>query len=172
MKLKLNETARNWLKENGACSECFPWACQNGETLAERRRRWLVATCPEWREAVDCGTLSDAGVTAEVVDCLLRVLRAKLASVYDGSLETLRTSAPVIDDRERCDPVATPRELAKLAAMVRQRLNTIDGVALRTWEPEATHYAGQVARTVRVVLWCEAAATEVRARIILDRGES
>jgi hypothetical protein len=35
MKLKLNKTAREWLKAQGACSECFPWACQNGSTLAE-----------------------------------------------------------------------------------------------------------------------------------------
>jgi hypothetical protein len=142
------------------------------QALADKRRRWLVATCPEWREAVDHGTISDAGVSAEVADCLLRVLRAKLVGIYDGSLEILRANAPVMDDRERCDPVATPRELAKLAAMVHQRLSTLDGVALHTWTPEATHFDGQVARTVKVTLWCEAAATEVRARVILDHGEN
>ena len=34
-KLLLNETARKWLKAEGACSECFPWACKNGQTLSE-----------------------------------------------------------------------------------------------------------------------------------------
>jgi hypothetical protein len=44
MKLKLNKTAREWLKAQGACSECFPWACQNGATLAE-----LVPVArPDW----------------------------------------------------------------------------------------------------------------------------
>ena len=155
----------------------FPHVAASQATLtqkqehAAKRRRWLVATCPEWREAVDHNTITDAGVTAEVADCLLRVLRARLVGTYDGSLEILRTNAPVLSDYERCDEVATPRELAKLAAMVKQRLSTIEGVALHTWVPEATHHAGQVARTVRVALWCEAAATEVRGRIVLDRGE-
>lgn len=141
-------------------------------SFPEKRRRWLVATCPEWREAVDHGTLSDLGVNAEVADCLLRVLRAKLAGIYDGSLEVLRLDAPVIDDHERITQMATHRELAKLAAMAKTCLSTIEGLALRTWEPEAVMCGGQVAaRTVRVVLWCEAAASEVRARLVLGREE-
>jgi len=43
-KLLLNEKARQWLKSEGACSKCFPWACQNGQTLSEL----ITKARPDW----------------------------------------------------------------------------------------------------------------------------
>jgi hypothetical protein len=44
MKLKLNKTARDWLREEDACSEGFAWAERSCETLRE-----VVATArPDW----------------------------------------------------------------------------------------------------------------------------
>lgn len=138
------------------------------ETLATRRRRWLVATAPEWREAVDVGALSDAGVVAEVSDL---VLRGILGAMTGLGVEVLRANAPVFDAREVAHTRATPRELAQRAAAVRTRLAGIAGLTLRAWTPEAVMFDGQTARTVSLWVWCEAAATEVRGRIVLDRGE-
>ena len=141
------------------------------EQLAEKRRRWLISSFPEWRLAVEQGTLSDAGVAAEVADRLLQILRAHLTAV-PGEHEILRQNAPVISDHEQAYQRATPRHLAQAAALLKQKLSTIDGLALRDWVPEVVGVDGQVAHTVRVAVWCEAAATEVRGRLVLDRGEA
>jgi hypothetical protein len=42
--MKLNKTARDWLRKEGACSECVAWAERSGETL----RDLVPLARPDW----------------------------------------------------------------------------------------------------------------------------
>lgn len=102
------------------------------ERLAQVRREWLLARCPDLTQAVELEVLSPDGVVAEIVDLLI----PEVAGAVKFPWNPVRASDAIINHSEEVVSAAVPRSFAVSVAAIKGALQDLEGYDLVGWDPE------------------------------------
>ena len=156
-KLLLNETARKWLKVEGARSECFPWACKNGQTLSE-----LVKLArPDWALWVLLrpGVLTDRELWLFACWCAEQSLPRWYAVYPDDHRprQAIEARRGWLDGKVTDKELGSARSAARLAARS-AAWSAAEAAARSAWLAEAARSADAAAAAVAAARSADAAA--------------